>query len=971
MQTRPLRSLGVRLLFLMSVWSIFSVPTTVLLVARADDLSRQTEQRVKAKNKFSQIVAQQPISESRATEAKRLYQEGIQLYRNQRFNEALEIFQQALAIFREIENRGNIGATLNNIGLIYDQLNQPKEALDYYEEALENTPSSDLEGSGNTLYNIAVVYDKNHQYQQAFSYYQQALEIRRELKDRVGIGTALSNLGAVANNLGQYQQALTFYQQALTLYQEDNDQKNVREILLKMAVVRSNLAQNQQAIELLQEALMNSQNDREAGATLNKIGELYNNLGKYRQALNSLLQALESSKKAGDNITVGTILNNIGAVYTNLGQPERALEYLQQSLDFLQKTGGLKEVLLAINDLAIAYRRLNEPEKALELLKEALEISSKANDKARFGAILNNIGTVYYDNSQPQKALEFYQQALAVIQQVNNRSAVSTTLNNMGVVYNNDGQPKKALDFYQQALAIQKEINDRAGRKQTLYNMGVSYEKQKNIAQAIDSYRQAIEVTESIQDDIKIEELKATFANQQADIYSRFINLLWNQRDFETAFNYVERARARAFLDQLANGRVDFRAGADSKLLEQEQALKTQIVALSQQLITLRNRPKNEWDNETIAQIENKRTALQEDYQDLLVQLKIQSPETASLISVDVAPLTEIQNSLDADTTLVEYFVTDDRTLAFIITRNSFKTVPLNISREQLTEELTLFRDFADLDEPHPLALKNLHDWLIAPLQPHLNTTQLSIVPHGILHYLPFAALTDGNRYLSDDYALSSLPSASILRYLPEKRKSTTGSLLALGDPTIPGLSPLNSARQEVETIANLFNTQPKLGKAATESTVWSEATQSGIVHLAIHGEYNLHNPLFSAIHLVEDTENDGSLQVHEVYGLDLTNATTLVVLSACQTKIGELSRGDEVVGLNRAFLYAGTPTVMASLWNVDDAATGLLMKQFYTHWQGGMSKAEALQQAQKDVRETHPHPYYWAAFSLTGDARR
>jgi len=140
------------------------------------------------------------------------------------------------------------------------------------------------------------------------------------------------------------------------------------------------------------------------------------------------------------------------------------------------------------------------------------------------------------------------------------------------------------------------------------------------------------------------------------------------------------------------------------------------------------------------------------------------------------------------------------------------------------------------------------------------------------------------------------------------------------------------------------------------------------MLHLAAHGEYNTLNPLFSFIQLVGDNQHDGSLQVHEIYDLDLRSATNLVVLSACQTKIGKLSPGDEVVGMNRAFLYAGTPTVMASLWNVDDAATGLLMKQFYSHLQAGMGKAEALQQAQMAVRKKYLHPYYWAAFSLTGD---
>ena len=179
-------------------------------------------------------------------------------------------------------------------------------------------------------------------------------------------------------------------------------------------------------------------------------------------------------------------------------------------------------------------------------------------------------------------------------------------------------------------------------------------------------------------------------------------------------------------------------------------------------------------------------------------------------------------------------------------------------------------------------------------------------------------------------------------------------------------------AREEVKAIAPLFNTKAFVRDQATESTVKSKAEQTGIVHLAAHGEYNPHNPLFSTLHLTGDPQNDGQLQVHEIYGeLNLTAATNLVVLSACNTKIGELSRGDEIVGLNRALLYAGTPTVIASLWNVDDAATGLLMQKFYTYLKEGMGKAEALQKARRELRQEYPHPYFWAAFSLTGDPGR
>ncbi|NEQ71092.1 MAG: CHAT domain-containing protein [Symploca sp. SIO2D2] len=585
---------------------------------------------------------------------------------------------------------------------------------------------------------------------------------------------------------------------------------------------------------------------------------------------------------------------------------------------------------------------------------------------------LNNIGLVYQGIGQPQKALSYYNQALPISQEVENRSMEATTLNNLGGVYDTIGQPQKALSYYNKALPILREVGYRSGEGITLASIGFVQENQGKTEQAIDFYQQAIEVIESIQGNIKVEELKASFASQKINAYSSLINLLWDKSEFEAAFNYSERAKARAFLDQLANGRINFPVGADSQLLEQKQTLKTEIIALSQQLITLRNRPKNQWDDETIAEAENQLTAREKAYENLLTQIKIQSPEIASLISVDVASLAEIQSLLDTDTTLIEYFVTEERIFAFIITNDSFKTVPLNISRAKLIDKLTLFRDLPDLDEPYPQELQYLHEWLILPLKPHLNTAKIAIVPHNVLHYVPFAGLTDGKGYLSDDYALFTLPSASILRYLPEKRKSATGGLLALGDPEATSIYPLNSARDEVRGIASLFNTQPLVGKAATENAVWSKASQSGMLHLAAHGEYNTFNPLFSSIKLVGDNQHDGLLQVHEIYELDLSSKTNLVVLSACQTKVGELSRGDEVLGMNRAFLYAGTPTVMSSLWNVDDAATGLLMKEFYSNLQGGMGKAEALQQAQKAVRQNqeqdYSHPYYWAAFSLTGD---
>jgi CHAT domain-containing protein len=245
---------------------------------------------------------------------------------------------------------------------------------------------------------------------------------------------------------------------------------------------------------------------------------------------------------------------------------------------------------------------------------------------------------------------------------------------------------------------------------------------------------------------------------------------------------------------------------------------------------------------------------------------------------------------------------------------------------------------------------------------------------------VPFAALTDGQRSLLDDYTLTYLPNASVLPFIRQNAGRAGGTSLILGNPATADLDttaslaterdqlgPLPFAEQEAKAIAALYATAPLIHTAATESIVRQQAGELGILHLAAHGYYNAVAPLNSLIALAPDGANDGWLTAGETYGLNLQQAD-LVVLSACQTQLGELSAGDELVGLSRAFIYAGTPSLVATLWSVDDASTQFLMERFYGYLQDGMGKASALRQAQLDTMKEYPSPYYWAAFTLIGN---
>jgi CHAT domain-containing protein/Tfp pilus assembly protein PilF len=760
---------------------------------------------------------------------------------------------------------------------------------------------------------------------------QQALAISQEIGDRIGEGTMLNNIGEIYRYLGQYPLALDYLQQALPIRQEVDDRVGEATTLNNLGLVHHSQGQYTRALDYFQRALAITREigDRWTEATtLNNIGEVYYSLSRYGQARDYLQQSLAVRKEIGDRAGEETTLQNIGAIYYSLGQYPQALEYYQQALAIVQEIG----------------------------------------DQAMEGTILNNIGSVYGGLEEYARALDHHEQALAILQEIGLREMEAVALSNTGEIYRKLGQYPEALDYAQQALAISQEIGDLEGESVTLSNIGFLHQQQGNGADAILYYQQAITVIESIQADIKVEELKASFATEQTGTYEYLIGLLWEEARFQEAFSYAERARARAFLDQLAGGALDFRGGADADLLKSEQALRNEITSLRAQLVTLRNRPSAEWNIDAIATTQADLGAREADYAQLLIYIKVQSPEVASLVSVDVASIGDVQALLDVNITLVEYFVTNDRTLAFIITQDTFEPVSVDVSRDELAKTITTFRGFASLDDPYPASLKQLYTWLISPLKDKLKTPIIGIIPHSILHYLPFAALTDGTQYLSDDFSLFTLPSASVLRFIQENRKMDAGTMVVLGNPTTD-LPSLQFAEQEADSIASLYDIPALLGLDATESVLRSQAGNAGILHLAAHGEYNPNNPLFSAIYLAADSENDGRLEVHEIYGLNLTTVTDLVVLSACQTNIGAVSAGDEVVGLNRAFIYAGAPTVIASLWNVDDAATALLMERFYTHLRSGMSKGEALRQAQMDVRAQYSHPYYWSAFVLTGDA--
>jgi CHAT domain-containing protein len=260
-----------------------------------------------------------------------------------------------------------------------------------------------------------------------------------------------------------------------------------------------------------------------------------------------------------------------------------------------------------------------------------------------------------------------------------------------------------------------------------------------------------------------------------------------------------------------------------------------------------------------------------------------------------------------------------------------------------------------------------LYDRLIRPLEGQLGAGRLLIVPHGVLHYVSFGALHDGKDYWLARKTLRFLPSASVVEFLRKSSGKPVGKLLAIGNPDLGDARfDLPSAEQEARSIgASIAGARVLVRGQATETAFRALAGGERYVHIASHGEYNADDALQSRVLLAPDKENDGSLTTSELYGLRLD--ADLVTLSACETGLGRVLTGDDVIGLTRGFLYAGASNVVASLWQVDDDATTRLMQTFYANMEKGLPKSEALRRAQLEVRKQWPQPFFWAAFFITG----
>ncbi|MCT7960986.1 tetratricopeptide repeat protein [Laspinema sp. D1] len=437
-------------------------------------------------------------------EARRLLDLGIEQYQRSQIRDALQSWEQALEIYRQLGDIAGEGGTLYNLGNVYYSLGEYAQAQQYLLQSLEiSLHVGDKAWEGRNLNDLGSVYSALGEYAQAQQYLLQSLEISLQLGDKAREGVTLYNLGKVYNSLGEYAQAQQYLRQSLEIFRQLGNKAGEGNTLLNLGIVYGSLGEYAQAQQYLRQSLEIFQqlgDKAEEGRSLDGLGNVYNSLGEYAQAQQYLRQSLEIFQQLADKAGEGRSLNGLGSVYSALGEYAQAQQYLLQSLEISRQLGDKAGEGMTLNNLGDVYGSLGEYAQAQQYLLQSLEISRQLGNKAGEGNTLYSLGNVDYSLGEYAQAQQYLLQSLEISRQIGDKSREGNTLNNLGNVDYSLGEYAQAQQYLLQSLEISRQIGDKAGEGITLNNLGNVDYSLGEYAQAEQYYRQSLEISRQIGD---------------------------------------------------------------------------------------------------------------------------------------------------------------------------------------------------------------------------------------------------------------------------------------------------------------------------------------------------------------------------------------------------------------------------------------------------------------------------------------
>jgi len=904
------------------------------------------------------------------------------------YEKSIEYFDKALSLAQKNNYKKGEIESLIKLGLLNWNIGKMKKSNSILNKALSVTEKSQINQKK----------DEVSEYIQIYEFYQAAKGYRRQEK---------------------YQNSIENFEKAIELARKIESEEHELKCLRELSITHIFLNEIDNFFSLNEDALKIARrirNRQEQGRCLFNIGFYYRNKdNNYSQALRHYEEALSIARIIKDSEDESDCLTNIGEIYIQLGNYEKALEYQKNVLKIDQEKLK-KDAFVAkdLNNIGVTYQKKyafqshdkDDLHNALANYEESLRIARKIKDVETEIDALTNIGMAYKDLESYPEALNYFKLSLEKAEISQDLEEIANLFINIGTIYAIQENYDLSLKYCQQAIDTASLTGKENILWEAYFEIANSYMRRGNQEKSLENYKKSISFIEKIRSRIQLEELKASYlaSDKRIEAYQNLVNLLCKLSDSEPeklhnveAFDYLERAKARAFLDRLEVSQVNISQGVDIELLSLEDGLMKEISGLNLELFTPGlGEEKEKSIKEQIRLCEERMEALKR-------KIRLSSPAYADIKYPQIITLEQAQKQmLDSKTAFFEYCLGKENSHAFVITKRKFKIFPLPRAKEiqeQVAEYLKAITD----KENHDFKLGyELFTMLVLPgLDEKIE--KLVFIPDDILHYLPFETLLsqkDRKRWLIEDYKIAYTPSISSLREIIQHGRLSEikpkKDLLAFGDPFFGSDEEGASARDtsetsrpvgafnvsrleysgfEVERIASLFKKTKidtfKRKEASEEKLKDLNLEDYKILHFATHCLIDDKKPDRSSIVLSigNASSEDEILQMREVFNLKLNS--DLVTLSACQTGLGQFIKGEGIEGLSRAFFYAGASSTLISLWAVHDQATSQFMERYYFHLRSSNSIMNALQKTKLEMINSDilSHPYYWAGFIITGNS--
>jgi len=942
---------------------------------------------------------------------------------------AIGIWRRALLRAGAVDDSAGVAAITGNIGAALVALGQADSAESYLRRAQSLAEAiGDLRVQANAEVGLAGLEEDRGDLAAAGASYGRAQALQERIGDTRGLAATYNNLGLIAQDLGDLDEARRQFEAALALNRRDGRDDVAATNLVNLAGLASLSGDYARGERLYRDALASWRARAQwadAASALHGLGQLEMRRGDYPAALVTLREAFSIYGRTGPPADAIAVQRELAGALTAQGDMQGALDELrraQRTADSVRSPPVVRAGLalaradyaVQLNSVADAERlygraeylyrqsgdargeaeaqqgrgllfleRENYP-RAQALLEMALRTES-AGGQARSSALTRLwLGRVALQRGDTEQALSKMSRAATDLDQVGDPVGAAAALAERAALEAAAGSPVLAESLYRTGLGrmgkrVAPEVTWRLHA-----GLGLTLRARGRMGDAALEFRSALADIDLPARSLVLAERRSAYLADKWDVYAQ-LALTEGARGLPAAaFEASERLRAREMLELLGRGRVGVAGDSSADLVEREQDLRVHIAELTHQVETpasaaeeLRGPDPPQMSKATVGAL----TRAQNDYAELLLEMRERAPRHADLVARAAATWHDVAQRLRSNEAFIEYLASDSGSLAFVVTRDTLAMVTLGITRRNLARLVTLARGALQpqgsprTDSLWRGPLRQLRQYLVAPIEETYllaGKTRLVIAPHGELHYLPFAALPDRDgRFLIEQFEVVLTPSASVWVALGDRRAESAAGILALA----PRPEALPASRREVGAIARLAGARVLTGGAASEAAFRREAPTRRVLHLASYGVLNKQNPLFSFVELAPGEDQDGRLEVHEVFGLHLS--ADLVVLSACQTGVAsgalaDVPPGDDWVGLTRAFLHAGARNVMATLWPVNDWATAALMERFYQGYGEGADPVSALAGAQRALlaQPATSHPFYWAGFAAVGGAR-